>query len=257
MDAALREFKNNPDLMMTRGRCLLAYFFSCKEVKYLTMARRAFNKAYNYGQRKEMLYELWYESEIMADHPQGAIDVCTLAIQDSLPSYSTWLRRRADAYAHLSLAMRQSFNIDAAIVNTRSCLTDLSKAMSQSGILERTELSELFFQASDDLWEMVSNVSEDIVGIRDLFQAVKLCIGLGDSRFSTLQHLVHTADRAYQKVRRTDSITRAQANLLRQIIRETGEMLASHQQISPERDMLESLQSRWQDLDSATAYMDK
>lgn len=257
IEAALREYKNNPDLLLTRGRCLLACFNSSREGKYLTMARRSFNKAHDYGQRREMLYDLWYESEMTADHPQGAIDVCTLAIQDGLSSDSKWLRRRAEAHAHLSVAMQQSFNIDAAITNTHSCLTDLSKAMSRSGVLEKTELNELFFQASDDLWEMMSSVSEDIVGIRDLFQAVKFCVGLGDSRPIALQRLVHTAERAHQKVLRADGITRAQANLLRQIVRETGEMLASHQQISSEREMLKGLQNRWQALDSATAHMDK
>jgi len=257
IEAALREYKNNSDLMLTRGRCLLAYYSSNKEAKYLTMARRAFNKAYDYGQRREMLYELWYESEMIADHPQGAIDVCTLAIQDGIPSDSTWLKRRAEAYAHLSLVMRQSFNIDAAINNMRSCLTDLSKAMDRAGILEKTELNELFFQASDDLWEMLSSVSNDLVGIRDLFQAVKLCIGRGDSRPIALQRLVHTTERAHREVLRSDRITRAQSNLLQQIVRETGEMLASHQQIRSERELLENLQSRWQALNSATAHMDK
>lgn len=255
-EAALLEFKNDPDLTLARGRCLLAYFYSCKEAKYLTMARKAFSKAYNYGQRREMLYELWYESEMTADHTQGAIDVCTFAIKDKLPSYSTWLRRRADAYALLSMVMRQSFNINGAIINTRSRLTDLNKAMSQSGILEKTEVNELFYQASDDLWEMLSSISGDIVGIRDLFQAVQLCISLGDSRPITLQRLVHTAERAYQKVLPIEGITRPQANLLRQIVRETGEVLASHLKVSSDREMLKGLQSRWQTLDSATAHMD-
>lgn len=256
-EAALLEYKNNSDLMLIRGRCLLSYFYSNKETKYLKMARRAFNKAYEYGQRKEMLYELWYESEMAADHPQGAIEVCTLAIKDELPPHSTWLRRRADAYARLSLAMQQSFNNDAAITNTRSCLTDISEAMNQSGILEKTELNELLFQASDELWEMMSSASEDIVGIRNLFQAIKFCISLGDSRLTALQRLVHTAERAYQKILRYDHITRAQTNLLQQTVRETGELLASHKQTSSEREILESLQKKWQALDHATKNMAK
>ena len=257
IDAALKEHKDNPDLLLTRGRCLLSLFRCSNESKCLTMARRVFSKSYDYGQRKEILYQLWYESEMMAKHPQGAIDVCTFAVKNDVPTYSTWLHRRANAHAQASLALQLSFNAIGAITEMQACVADLGEAIRQSTPLEKTSLVELFFQASDDLWEMATGSSEGVVGSRELFEIMKSCIAVGDSRTVTLERLMRAAEKLHRAVLRSDSVSRAQANLLRQTVREAGETLRSHGIVQPQEEKLVQLRTRWQELNNVTSHLEQ
>jgi len=255
LDAALNEYRDNPDLLLARGRCLLVLFDVGRQSKHLTMARRAFDKAHGCGQRKEMLYQLWCQAEIAARHPQGAVEVCTLALDNGLPSQPSWLQKRAVAYAEWAMALQQSFNPSGAIVYMRSCISDLGRAMSRAATFEKARVAELLFQASDDLWELKSSMSQDLADLRELFQDVRTCIRAGDSRVVTLVRLVTAAERACRVVLSFDRVTVAQANLIRQTVRETGETLAAHVQERFEEEKLKSLSSRWQSIDSATAHL--
>ncbi|MCX5998037.1 MAG: NB-ARC domain-containing protein [Chloroflexi bacterium] len=256
IESALKEYHNNRDLLLARGRCLLARFNDRRGSNDLTMARKALAKAYECGQRKEILYELWYQAEMAAQHPQGAIDVCTRAIDDGIQQKHIWLSKRADARLKSSLSMQQCSNTSAAIEHTKASLRDLGEAIHLSGPIKKMELSESFCQASDDLWEMVSSSSEDLVGSRDLFETAKFCISLGDSRPVALERLVRSAERAHRAVLRHETTTKSQANLLRQIVRVTGEILAARRPQGPE-EVMKDLCRRWKDIDAATIHMDQ
>ncbi|MGA7677674.1 MAG: NB-ARC domain-containing protein, partial [Dehalococcoidia bacterium] len=95
IDAALTKFKNNPDLVLTKARCLLEKFKARGDSRSLGAARKVFDKSYSCGQRKEILYHLWYESETLANDPNGAVDVATAALTDKIPVKVEWLRKRA------------------------------------------------------------------------------------------------------------------------------------------------------------------
>ncbi len=127
--------------------------------------------------------------------------------------------------------------------------------MSKATTFEKAGMAELLFQASDDLWEMKSGMSQDLAGLRELFQDVRTCVRAGDSRVVTLDRLVTAAERACRVVLRSDRVTGPQANLIRQTVRETGETLAAHVQERFEEEKLKSLSSRWQSIDSATAHL--
>ena len=257
IDAALKEYKDNPDLLLSRARCLLSLFESGKESMHLTMARRAFDKAHNSGQRKETLYQLWYQAEMAAKHPQGATEVCTLALEDGIPSEPTWLQRRAMAYGESAIDMQQSFNATGAVMYMRSCVSDLGRALNGVPALEKTQVSELLFQASDDLWKMTNSMAHDLAGFRELFQDIRTCIRAGDSRVVALERLVSAAEKVCQAGLRSNTVKGSLANLIRQTVRETRETMAAHVQERFEEERLKSLSNRLQTIDSATANLDK
>jgi hypothetical protein len=255
LDAALNEYQDNPDLLLARGRCLLVLFNTDKQPKHLTMARKAFDRAHVCGQRKEMLYELWFQAEMAANHPQGAVEVCSSALADGLPSQFFWLRKRAMAYVESAMALQQSFNPSGAIIHMRNGISDLSRVISLAANFEKAQVAELLFQMSDDLWEMKSAMSEDLPGLRELFLDIRTCIKAGDSRVVTLERLIRATERACRVVLHSSRISRSQANLIRQTVRETGEILAAHVKERYEEEKLKSLSDRWQSIDSATAHL--
>lgn len=220
-EAALQQHKNNPGLILMRGRCLFEKYRISKENKYLDMARRSFNKAHTYGQRRDVLYHLWYESEHLANDSNGAVEVASLAINDEIPLKSEWLQRRALSNISLSRALKGALNIDGAIEKLKDSAQDISQALELAKPLKQIELAQIFYRVDDELWRLAEANSYDIIGFKDLFDITRLLIKRGDRRFINYERLVYALNKTYEGALKNGKIPKSRHAFLRGMLKDT------------------------------------
>ena len=254
VESALQNHINNPDLILTRGRCLFEKFNSSGDSKYLAMARRAFNKAYDYGQHKDPLFTMWFTSEMLAKHPAGAIDVATLAIEYNIPIPAEWLQRRADAYLYQSQAFRRTLNNDSALDHMKNAAKDIGKALSLAKDLQRPPLLEKFYGINDVLWSLADSVFYELRGIsssKGLFDTAEFLILLGDSRRINFERLYDAVDEIYKPVAKLNKMTTGQMNVLEEMLRKSRNLLNRFQGAEKKDELPGALIKKQQELEEA------
>ena len=224
-ESALGNYKDNPDLMLTRGRCLLGKFEAKGDSKSLSMSRRAFRKSYNCGQRKELLFDLWYEGETLANDPNGAIEVATVALEDGIPTAVEWLKKRASAYVESSKALERAINFDLAIEHLKNSARDISKAVTQSRHDQRPPLREMLCQINDRLWTLARrSMPGGVLSYRELFDVASFSIKLGDYRPISFEHLSYAIEEMRWTLSKADKVSRGQLGLFEYMLRQ-GKLL--------------------------------
>jgi hypothetical protein len=133
----------HPDLLLALGR------FSLKLGNpNLEEARQAFEQAYGLGQRKPLLFDLWFETEVARGSFELAASVATMAMEHGLDR-SNWLERRAETnVAHASRA-HSSISNDSAIRYLKLAHSDLTEAAkSATGDLRQRRIKTLIRQVT-------------------------------------------------------------------------------------------------------------
>lgn len=226
IEATLKIYKDHSDLVFTRGRCLLDKFKFEGDSRSLGMARRAFKKSYDVGQRKELMFDLWYESEMLANDHNGAIEVSGAALKNGIPITVEWLKKRANAYIESSKAFQRTMNIDLAIEHTKESAKDISEAITQSKHYQRLPLEEILYQIDDRLWALTPRImSQGLAGYKELFDTGRFSIKLGDHRPISCERLLYAVEEAYETLKKADRVSRGQLNLMQQMLREAKVML--------------------------------
>lgn len=250
VDAAIREVRDNPDLILMRGRCLLAKYKSTGEDRLIRLARQAFKKAYDHGQRKSILFAFWYESETIVNHPNGRVEVATSALNEG-PEFdqAEWFLKRAEAYIQLARNHKSQQNEEAAIDELVNAAQDYVSVLKSAHTIAANAYRGYLFQVHDEIWEILSSRSRDFGQWRVAFGRVKECVLRGDYRTSMFEHLLDVLSNIVQdvdpKMRR---VSTGQRNLIQQLARETGDLL--DKSASNTRHLL---RSRWQQLDEIAA----
>lgn len=254
IEAALQDYRNNPDLLLARGRCLFEKYNANKNSRFLDMARRAFNKAYDNGQRKEVLFDLWFRSEMFAKHPMGAVDVATSAINKEIPIKIEWLQRRADALLEQSRAYRRTINYDLALEQVNKAAGDISEALSISSHLQKPALLEKLYRIDDEIWPLADNASYELRGIpsiKSLFDTAHSMIKLGDYRQVNFERLYSAISDVYSPVAKSKKVTKGQMNVLQEMLRKSGELLSELARPKEYRELLDVLLIKQQKLEEA------
>lgn len=226
VESTLNSYKDNPDLLFTRGRCLLDKFKSKGDSISLSMARRAFKKSYDCGQHKELMFDLWYESEMLANDPSGAIEVAKVALKNEIPITVEWLKKRASAYIESSKAFERTMNFDLAIEHMKNSVKDISEATTQSKYYQKSPLREILYQINDRLWTLTAKImSRGLAGSKELFDGARFSIKLGDYRPTSFERLLYAVGEACGMLSKADKVSRGQLNLLQQMLREAKLLL--------------------------------
>ncbi len=125
--AASKKLTNpHPDLLLALGR------FSLKlQSPNLEEAHNSFEQAFALGQRKPILFDLWFETEVARGSFEEAAHVATTAMEHGLDR-SSWYERRAET--NVALATRSSSRIssDSAVRYLGLAVKDLQEAAKQS-----------------------------------------------------------------------------------------------------------------------------
>jgi hypothetical protein len=141
--AASKKLTNpHPDLLLALGR------FSLKlDSPHLEDAHSSFEQAFALGQRKPILFDLWFETEVARGSFSEAAEVATIAMEHGLDR-SGWYERRAEA--NVALATRSSLRIssDSAIRHLGIAINDLREAGKQTnGEIRSRRVAVLIRQA--------------------------------------------------------------------------------------------------------------
>ncbi|MEM5372922.1 hypothetical protein V4C53_43970, partial [Paraburkholderia azotifigens] len=135
--------KPHPDLLLAVGRFNLALQSPNTEE-----AKKAFEQAFELGQRKPLLFELWFQAEFSRGAFDGALDVATKALEQGLDQ-TKWYERRAQARVALAHRARSKISNSTAIREMDGALGDLRAARgASSGPILRTRYDHLITQAA-------------------------------------------------------------------------------------------------------------
>lgn len=140
---SVKKHKNNADLLLMKARCVME-----NENPDLNESRQLFQKSYQNGQRKEILFRLWYEAEKAAKHNQGIINVCTIAIDEGVGDQNYWLVIRASVHWNIAFNYKDSDLIKYLEIASN----DLSVAIKNSKGEERKNICEHYFMINDEIW---------------------------------------------------------------------------------------------------------
>lgn len=184
IDVAVKRLGNNPDLILTWGRCFFAKATCNKDSNANTQARTLFKRAYDLGQRKGDLYEWWYQSESDANHHGGALEVCELAIQNGVEPKSEWRHRRALALYKLAHRHIQSSNPQEALEEFSKCVNDIVLCMSEepSSIFNKENLREALEHVNDERVALVCRLAKNFADWEKAVETIVDLMGRGDPR---------------------------------------------------------------------------
>ena len=182
VEAALRGMPDHPDLLMLKGRCL-------REARP-SDAIDAFSNAYKRGQRRPLLFEMWYQALTNQGHYATAADVANLAIDNELDK-AEWLPRRAQAWVHIGIIKNRDSEPDAAVDMLQKAADDLVAAIrtKRGGRGHTGELSRDVQSIHDGIWSIVSKGSGLVSDLR-AFDAAKKMFERGDHRIENVERLV-------------------------------------------------------------------
>lgn len=123
----------NADLLSVRARALAAMQSSSAGD-----IRRAFERSYDAGQRKDIFFDQWYKTEIASTDFDGAIGVVDRALKSDAGNSIYWLSRRIDARAY-AVQRYQANDPEHAATQVRNALADI-KSMKAAAVSSKQPL---------------------------------------------------------------------------------------------------------------------
>jgi len=244
IESALEENKGNPDLVLAHSRYLFEEFKTSNDRAHLSMARKGFAKAEKLGQRKDMLYQLWFESEMQADDPSGGVEVANLAIKQGVPTRSEWLRKRSEAHYRLSHSLKAALDWDGAAHEMLSCAQNINQAMQASPLHQKQALLELLYQVNDEAWGSATYSKLGLTGLGDTFDVARRIIGLGDNRLISYQRLLNTTEKICSKLSEYDTLPPSKRDFYEKVLRQSGNLLDRADPYFSEEKELSTLRNR-------------
>lgn len=141
--AAKQLSKPNADLLLAVGR------FSLKlEEPNREQASRAFAESYSLGQRKQLLFDLWFEAEYGRGNLPGSMEVTTKAIEHEVGDAYRWYEKRAQVHIALAHRSKSRITMDAAVREVDLAIEDLRTAREMSnGDIQYRQMDILLGQA--------------------------------------------------------------------------------------------------------------
>lgn len=95
-------------------------------------ASEAFEESYALGQRKQLLFDLWFEAEYCRGGLDSAQEVITKAIDHDVGDICRWFERRAQVHVARAQKTRSSISADFALREIELAMSDLTTAKDRS-----------------------------------------------------------------------------------------------------------------------------
>ncbi|MEQ8837114.1 MAG: NB-ARC domain-containing protein, partial [Lacipirellulaceae bacterium] len=171
------KYARNPDLLLMLGK--VSYF---NPSAIPADAKRKFFDAFHAGQRKELLFDLWYETEKLDNSVAGAMEVCDYAIRDGKYTTTLWYRRAAESRLELSSTVSGFNRFVTLLVEAHE---NISRALRFSPVNYREELKDMSKEIVDSLWRRSEAHHEYEIAFRTLDNAVQA----GDIRSSNFTRM--------------------------------------------------------------------
>lgn len=176
-----QQYKNNPDLLLA-----YAQIESMDPLADINSVRSAFKDAYTHGQRKELLFDIWFQVEARTGNKSELVEVCRSAVIDAKLHTIKWLNRSAEAkflLAHKMGSVARKHELLA------SSYEDISQAIKKSHGALKHQLKELSIKILDDLWESLNLEREEFKAFKAMYKAIKA----GDIRSANYHRMSEAA----------------------------------------------------------------
>lgn len=160
-----QQYKNNPDLLLA-----YAQIESMDPLSDINSVRSSFKDAYTHGQRKELLFDLWFQVEARTGNKSELVDVCRSAVIDAKLHTTKWLNRSAEAKYLLAHKMGSAARKHELLANSYE---DISQAIKKSHGALKHQLKELSIRILDDLWNSLNTEKEDFKAFKAMYKAIK------------------------------------------------------------------------------------
>lgn len=173
---------SNPDLLSVRARALA----SIASVPPASI-RKAFEAAYDAGQRKDVFFDHWFKAEVSATNFDGAIEVADRAIQSEAGTPVYWLTKRLEA-RRLAATRHASGDPEHAGTQVRAGYADIRRLKEEADRDDdplSVETAERYLEMFADLDWQISRPSGDLARWLDAVERQVEAIELGDERSDT------------------------------------------------------------------------
>jgi len=186
VDTALKGNKKHPDLLLMRGRCLLE-----QGNGHSDEARKIFRKCFELGQRKDILFKLWYDSETRAKHPSGGVEAATAALESDISPRHEWLASRALSHRLLAADRDRGGDVQGALSEMERCRRDIIDAAKNcTSNRKRHELNEVVAQINEETWGLLQKKSSTFNDWLVVHDEVSRMLKLGDQRLAVVKWLL-------------------------------------------------------------------
>ncbi|HGF4928779.1 TPA: RNA-binding domain-containing protein [Vibrio parahaemolyticus] len=175
----LRGMKENPDLLLMKGRCLLH-----TDKPDYDQIRVLFRTSHKNGQSKSLLFELWLQTEQKLNSSNGIIEVAQKALESDDIDSIRWYERLARGYILRANNRSSDLNkstdseikdlMDASLALTNT-LSGLDKASKEIRIEELNSLHDV-------IWNKIEN--SNFFSWLSSFDILHELVGRGDTRTS-------------------------------------------------------------------------
>jgi hypothetical protein len=220
LESAIVDYKNDKNLLLEYAVSLYENHQLSKNAADLDKARSNFQKSYNAGQRKELLFVRWYEAEREAKDYNSAIEVASLALPQSNPRCE-WLKKRASVYAQLSRSLANAYNVELQIDNMKKAADDIALAFVEADDVQRLPLEEVLYGFDDELWTLCRrNSVREIPTYKDLFDLSRSFIKHGDKRIINFERLTSVIKEAFEYLDSKSKASPGVVNLLQNLLKE-------------------------------------
>lgn len=187
IDSELANSKGHPDLLVTRGQCLLADGGKSEE------ARTAFREAFDKGQRKDLLFRLWYEAEEKAGSAPGMIEVADAALQaDPVSEKEYWYGKKARGLLTRAVARSKAGDRVGALNDLREASKLATYTVQGAHGHVKQEAIEDARAINDQYWELASHTGG--VHWSGIFDDVIHQIETGDIRTVMYKRLIQALE---------------------------------------------------------------
>jgi hypothetical protein len=114
----------------------------------LTQASKAFSESFQLGQRKQMLFDLWFDAEYARGSYEDALDVTERAISHDVGEIFRWYEKRAQIRVALARRSNSRVSVDSAIREVDAAVSDLKTARANChSDFQRLQIDQLLVQA--------------------------------------------------------------------------------------------------------------
>jgi hypothetical protein len=113
-------------------------------------ASKAFSESYLLGQRKQLLFDLWFEAEYGRGSLESTLEVTAKAIEHQVGEAHRWFERSAQSHIALARRAGTKISIDSAVREVDLAIADLRKAKEHcKGDIQYRQMDTLLAQAQD------------------------------------------------------------------------------------------------------------
>lgn len=238
---AEKRCKGHPDLLTMHARCLL-------KTGKADDARRISRKAYEAGARKEVLFDVWYESEWNSKHYNGALEAaeCWIKYEENPVPY--WRLRKALAQWHIATELERSGHLDRAVSEYWSCDEELGKYQDLSPE-EVKEVRKRRFEVHDAIWNVfLKRETRSVDAATRAIDNIRRAIKTGDYRVTNYLHLVEVLgwlNYELERSRRSKKITKGFVNLIDQRFREVLSEIESYSRNNPDDSKIDHVRNKY------------